>query len=410
MTRSVLIVGAGIVGICCGLALQQQGYRITLLDRDAPGGKASRWNAGMFATSSLYPLCNPAIPAQVLRLLTGRVAGFRLSPRAIRQAVPWGAKFLAQARNGKFEARVAALHDLISLSRGLHETQLRDAGATALLQTGGWLMLHESAAAFAGTQALRDACDRHDVAWDMLSPEALHTLEPHLSPATGPALFFPGSASVTDPHLLVQAYLRLFLARGGKLQQGQATAIDGTGVVLDTGTRLEADRLVIAAGPWSATLLASVNRRLPMISERGYLARLSLADGAQLSRPVCDASAGIVLSPRPDGVQVATGTELTTPDIPNANRQMAAALRRARRLLPLSPDAPAIVSADRPTLPDSLPAIGRLPGAPDIWLCCGHQHVGFSTSAGSAAVLAALMSDIPAPIRPAPFDPARFGL
>lgn len=124
----------------------------------------------MFATSSLYSLCNPAIPAQVLRLLTGRVAGFRLLTRAIRYAVPWGAKFLAQAGNGNFEARVAALHDLISLSRGRHGTLLRDAGATALLQTGGWLMLHEGAAAVATTQALRDACDRHDVAWDMLRP------------------------------------------------------------------------------------------------------------------------------------------------------------------------------------------------------------------------------------------------
>lgn len=223
-------------------------------------------------------------------------------------------------------------------------------------------------------------------------------------------MLFPGSASVVDPHLLIQAYLRLFLARCGRLQQGQATTIDGTGVDLDNGTRLDADRLVIAAGPWSATLLASVNRRLPMISELGYLARLPLGVGAQLTRPVCDVSAGIVLSPRPDGVKVATGTELTAPDIPNANRQMAATLRRARRLLPFSPDVPAIIAADRPTLPDCLPAIGRLPGAPDVWLCCGHQHVGFSTSAGSAALLAALMSDIPVPIRPGAFDPARFGL
>ena len=52
MTRQAVVIGAGIVGICTALALQARGHAVALIDRDDPAGKASRWNAGVLATSS----------------------------------------------------------------------------------------------------------------------------------------------------------------------------------------------------------------------------------------------------------------------------------------------------------------------------------------------------------------------
>ena len=52
-TKSVTVIGAGMVGTCCGLYLQDEGFEVTLIDKGAPGD-------GVLA---LLPACRPACPA-----------------------------------------------------------------------------------------------------------------------------------------------------------------------------------------------------------------------------------------------------------------------------------------------------------------------------------------------------------
>jgi D-amino-acid dehydrogenase len=63
----------------------------------------------------------------------------------------------------------------------------------------------------------------------------------------------------------------------------------------------------------------------------------------------------------------------------------------------------------RPSLPDSLPAIGPLPGHPNVTCAFGHGHLGLTQSAGTARIVADLVTGATPPIDLAPFSPARFG-
>ncbi len=412
MSEQVLVVGAGIVGVCCGLALTEAGFATTLIDRADPGGAASRWNAGVFATSSLIPLNSPGLLAQLPRLLTGRSPSFRLSPRAIPEALRWGAAFIKGAHAPQFGETVRGLDALIRLSHLEHRRLLADANAQALVHEAGWLFLYETAANFDAGAPMRRVMTAHGVAHQPLHAAELAAMEPHLSPRFARAVFFPDSAAAIEPGAVLCAYLKRFLELGGQVRRGEVAALEaGPAVVLRDGTRLRADHVGLAAGPWSARLLRTLGLRLPMMSERGYVQRFSLAPGAVLHRPVYDTAGGIVASPRPEGVQISTGSELTLPGLPDLDRQRGPAARRAAELLPLGRALEQFeATADRPSLPDSRPAIGRLADIGRIWLCCGHQHIGFSTSAGSARLLAALMRDAAPPIDPAPFAPSRFGI
>jgi len=62
----------------------------------------------------------------------------------------------------------------------------------------------------------------------------------------------------------------------------------------------------------------------------------------------------------------------------------------------------------RPTLPDSLPAIGRLPSAPAIIAAFGHQHLGLTLAAITGEIVASIASANPAPVDLAPFSIERF--
>jgi D-amino-acid dehydrogenase len=73
--RTVIVVGAGIVGLTTAIALQDPGWDVTLIGEDAPGRGASIWNAGVLATSSILTEANPAIYRELPAILAGRHPG-----------------------------------------------------------------------------------------------------------------------------------------------------------------------------------------------------------------------------------------------------------------------------------------------------------------------------------------------
>ena len=62
----------------------------------------------------------------------------------------------------------------------------------------------------------------------------------------------------------------------------------------------------------------------------------------------------------------------------------------------------------RPSLPDSLPVIGRSTALPDIVYAFGHGHVGMAAAPMTGKVVAEVLSGKPPSVDLAPFSPARF--
>ena len=65
MAKSVTVIGAGIVGVCCALYLQREGFRVQLVDKGEPGRKASFGNSGSFGTASCVPFAMPGVPVRL---------------------------------------------------------------------------------------------------------------------------------------------------------------------------------------------------------------------------------------------------------------------------------------------------------------------------------------------------------
>lgn len=68
-TRSITMLGAGIVGVCCALSLQRNGFSVCLIDRGEPGAGCSSGNAGMIQTGLILPLAVPGILMRAPRML-----------------------------------------------------------------------------------------------------------------------------------------------------------------------------------------------------------------------------------------------------------------------------------------------------------------------------------------------------
>lgn len=416
MDNSVAVLGAGMVGVCCALELQRRGFAVTLLDRQDPGSATSCGNAGVLARSSLVPFNNPSLWAALPRLARNRSVQFRYDPAFVARNLRWAGGFLARARARPFEETATALDALIRLSQPEHRRLLAASGELPRLRDNGWIFLYRSEAAFEAGAAGRAVLARFGVATQPLDAAALAELEPHLKPIFPRALWVRDAASVDNPGAVVQAYARLFAAHGGRILRAsartlrRASSADDWQVQFEDGTDLRAHRVVVALGPWTRAFLRdALALRVPMAFERGYHMHYGAAAGAALRRPVYDTAGGYVLSPMEQGLRLTTGVEWTDLDARSDFTQLDLAESHARAAFPLAQrlDRDAW-RGSRPTLPDSRPVVGQAPGHPGLWLAFGHQHIGFSTGPGTAALLGALVCGEPAPVDAAPFRPERF--
>jgi len=410
MTRTA-VIGGGIVGICCAIALADRGHAITLIDKTEPGQQASRWNAGVFATSSVVPLNNPTTLRSLPRLVSGQHPGFNLNKAAAPELLSWVFRFLRNCRQGPSQESVNGLKALIGQSREDHEALCTRIGFDGL-KRDGWLMAYRGQSGPQRAAQQAHLLRTHDVEAQVVTAQALQRLEPNLKPVFQAAVHIVQSA-YTDPAALCSAYLAFAQLQGVRIIRANVERLSQgpNGVVISgaTGTLGHFENAVLSLGPWTNQVLHRIGKSLPLAIERGYLQQFETSD--QPIRPFFDVDGGYVAAPRPGGVQISTGTELTTLDAKPNPKLYAPVLKAARDSLDLGdPFSTDIAVGNRPSLPDGLPVIGPVAGFSGLWLAACHQHVGFSTSTGTANLLACQINDETLPFDPRPFMPSRFGL
>jgi D-amino-acid dehydrogenase len=222
----------------------------------------------------------------------------------------------------------------------------------------------------------------------------------------------PEQGHVTSP-------LRLSRALATKLQSDGATFVrasaldfdvrDGrVAAVVTSGGRVDADALVLAAGAHSKALAARLGSRVPLEAERGF--HVTLANPSLTLRgPICSGEGKYFITSMEDGLRVAGTVELASVDAPPSYPRTKALLRGAGRLLPgLEFGSVTEWMGRRPSLPDSLPVIGRAPGAANAFFAFGHGHVGLTTAPATGELVADLVAGTPTPIDMSPYSPERF--
>ncbi|MEX0348097.1 MAG: FAD-dependent oxidoreductase [Paracoccaceae bacterium] len=413
---SVVVVGAGMVGVCVALDLQRRGAQVTLIDRHEPGRETSYGNAGVLARSSVLPLNNPGMLRDLPGLLGNQRTAFRYNWRYLSRNLNWALPFLANARQSRVDQTAAALDELIRLSIPAHKAMIADCGQDDLLSERGWIFLYRSDASFARGGMLRSILGRFEISSEALVADELRDLEPHLAPVFRNALWVKDSASIRDPGALVAAYAKRFVAKGGEFRMGSVVGLSlegAPGVTVEGGEIVRATHCVLCPGPWGKDLLAHEGYQVPMAFERGYHRHFQgpdhLGNVPALGRPIYDTGGGYVLSPMRQGLRLTTGVELNSLAADPNHSQLNRAETAAREAIDLGArcSGPTWMGA-RPTFPDSRPCIGALPHAPGFSVAFGHQHIGFATGPGTARTLGDLLEGKTPPIDPAPFRPDRY--
>jgi D-amino-acid dehydrogenase len=414
MRSDVIVCGAGIVGVCTALHLQDRGRRVVLLDRGQPGKETSFGNAGIIERTSITPYGFPRDLGRILTYLGNRSSAVRYDPRALPWLLPWLWRYWRESTPAKLAQAASDLLPLISSCVTEHVALSRRAGAEALLRGSGWIEAFVDSKQFAREASAAESFARtHALRVEALAGAELASAVRGVQGGFAGALRWPDVYSTVDPGALVSGYAQVFLAGGGQLMTGDARSLqpfaEGWQVSTSQGT-VEAQDAVIALGPWSGEFMRQLGYRWPLGIKRGYHMHYAPVAGQELALPVLDASDGYVLAPMRAGLRLTTGVEFATANARPCYLPLQRAEAAARQRFYLGERLDALPWLGmRPCTADMRPLIGRVPRHPGLWCCFGHNHHGLTLGPGSGRLLAELICGASTFVDARPFDPIRFG-
>lgn len=411
----VAIIGAGIIGIQSAHALIDDGHAVTLVDPDGLAERTSRGNAGMIAHTDIQPLASPKVWRNIPGWLLDPVGPLSIRPSYALAILPWMMRFVAASRPSQIEASTGAITALNGLTLSAWERRLQGLGITdGHLRRLGYLYIWNDAADFRASRPWLERQQRLGRAVEILEDNAaVRKLEPAFGPAVAGGAHYPTGCSVDNPASVSKALGKLALERGAKLVQRPVDRIEavqgGVELGLAGGEVLRAEMAVIAAGAWSKPLARQLGDAVPLDTERGY--NLTLPKGSLgLSRPVIHSNLGIATSVFDDSDRMGGAVEFAgLKAAPNYARVDAMMVRLKRVLPDAKLDGGTRWMGFRPSMPDSLPVIGRSRISDRIVYAFGHSHHGLTQSAATGELVASLISQKPSPIDLTPYSAQRFG-
>ncbi|MBB4194590.1 D-amino-acid dehydrogenase [Rhizobium aethiopicum] len=410
---SIVVVGAGIIGVTIAYELQRRGLAVTLVDRDAPGKGASYGNMASIAVTEFMPASRPGIWARMPKWLLDPEGPVRVRPGYMPKLVPWFLRFLAASRPSKLRELEAAGAVLCRRVCEDLDALLKQTGLTHMLTAEGCLSLYADEAEFKADREHIEILERFGFRHEILGGNAIRDLEPALTTKIGKAVLFPDNRSISDPYKLVIALFERFEAFGGRIVRGNVVGFEQSeagvsALRLEDGRRVAAGKVVLAAGAFTARLSALLREHIPLETERGYHTQI-MEPGISMRHSIIWPARAFMVTPTAGGIRVGGTVEMAGLDEPADYRRAKILVKRAREALPeLKTGGATEWMGHRPALPDTVPVMGPSAKRRNVWYATGHGHLGLTYAATTGRLMADLITGVEPPVAMKPYRVDRF--
>lgn len=404
----VMVIGAGVIGMSSALALQSRGLQVTVLDREGPAAGASAGNAGCFAFSEIEPMASPATLLKAPKWLVDPLGPLSVPPAYALKIAPWMFRFAKACLPDHVRHSTEAQTALMNLARAELEPFLRANQHIHLLRKYGNLQPYESESEFKASKPVWEARAHHGVEFHHITRAEMDEIQPGLASRFIKATFTPGYWSISDPKDYTLALAERFVARGGRIEKVEVTAlrIDDNKVEVTNGRHVP--QVVLAAGAFSHRIARSLGDRIPLETERGYNTTLPV-DAFDLRVQLGFARHGFMVTRLDGAIRVGGAVEFGGLNLAPNYKRAEAMLTKARMFMPeLKVSDKRQWMGFRPSLPDTLPVIGPSNSSKRVIYAFGNGHLGLTQSAAMARLVADLVTGQHTVIDISPFSPARF--
>jgi len=380
MKQSVIVIGSGITGVSCAEELRRSGANVTLIDRVKAGDptQTSFGNAGILAREGIMPIANPSMLKMIPQILLSPNSPIYLKWSYLAKFSPWALQFIMNGTRPKALPIILALNELIYDTVENHIQLSKNTGAARFIEKGDMTLLFRNRKQFSSDKFANQTRRNLGITWEELSRDKLLDRDPHISKLYQFGLAYKNHGWITNPAAYVSSLAKHFQENGGKILIGEVSKINGNNVELKGGIILKAENIVLATGAWSKNLASQLGHNIPLQAERGY--HLSLKNASHMppnTYLITDKKFG--LTPMDGFLRCAGQSEFAPLEMPPNPKAIKNLHKFLFRLYPkLEYETETIWQGTRPTLPDSLPVIGRSSKNTSVIFAFGGQHLGLT--------------------------------
>ncbi len=399
MSKKVIIIGGGIIGLCSAYYLQKEGHQVTIIDQSNMDGGASYVNAGYLSPSHIIPLSAPGVMKKGLKWMLNSASPLYIKPRLDSDFLKWTLAFNKSCNASHVKKAIPAIKDISLMSQDLYDDIKRDESFTFHYEKKGLLMLCQTEKMLEEEVETARLAKREGLDAEEISVKELEVLEPNVNLNVKGATFYKCDSHTTPQEFMdeMKAYLKAVGVTFYSNEKVEDLEVVNRKIVsIKTNNQtFTADEFVLAAGSWSHLLSKKLGLKLLLQAGKGYRINTNQNTGIQI--PSILAEAKVAVTPM-NGFTRFAGTMEMAGINHNINRvRVEAIANAATRYYPeiklTSEEKENAACGLRPVSPDGLPYIGKSSKCSNLTIAAGHAMMGWSMGTGTGKLVSEIISD-----------------
>ncbi|WP_026951925.1 NAD(P)/FAD-dependent oxidoreductase [Algoriphagus mannitolivorans] len=395
--KPTLIIGGGIIGLFSAYFLQKEGIEVTVLDRTDLRDNCSTGNAGMIVPSHIIPLAAPGMVTKGISWMFSSKSPFYIHPRLDFKLLQWCLLFFKSANEKQVQRAIPFLKNLSLLSKALYlDFKAEHPEAALAMQEKGLMMAYQTEGMEKEEVEFAYLARKHGLEAEILSQADLRTIEPNLELKARGAVLFPGDAHL-DPGALY-GFLKKYLEEKGvkflsntQVQGFEKTVSKVSAILTDQG-KIEAEKILLCGGSWSAELAKMLGFSMPMMGGKGY--SFLQKNQPEIRQATILTEQKVAVSPYGETIRFGGTLEIAGTNQSVDMRRVQGIFESINRYYPdfesKFPNENEIWKGLRPCSPDGLPYIGFAPNYSNVLVGSGHSMMGISLAPATGKLLAEL--------------------
>ena len=413
MSKKVVIIGGGIMGVCSAYFLNKEGHEVTIIDKSNFSSGASFVNAGYITPSHIISLAAPGIITKGLKWMFNPSSPFYVKPRLDKDFLQWAWAFKRSATKKKVAQSIPVIKDINILSRELYIAMKSSGDLDFHYEHKGLLMAYKHDKAGEQEWEVGKKAIQLGLKVENLTAKEVEALEPKANLNIKGAVYFHSDAHMTPGGFMknMLSYLRengvTILAE----EEVKDIIISNNSIkkVVTNKQEITADEFVMAAGSWSPIISKKLGIKMLLQPGKGY--RINVAQETNITIPAVLLEAKVAVTPM-DGFTRFSGTmeidkinHKINPIRVNAIANSASKYYHGLQIS--TQDKEAAQCGLRPVTPDGLPYIGKTSQYNNLTFATGHAMMGWSLGPATGKLVSEIVSDKKASLDLNPFHVQR---
>ena len=410
--KTIIVIGAGIVGVSTAIWLQRSGFKVTIIDQKGPATGASHGNAGILAASSIIPVPNPSLIKKLPFYLLSKDSPVFFKMSYLPKMFPFLISYLSKSNLREVNKYAERMTPLIFDTVCQHKSLAKGTGAEKFISYQDYCFGYETEENFLNDKKVWKLRQKHGLPFEVVNGNEFSNFDPFYKDLFDVIVKCKNHGKINDPGLYVKTLCDHFLSQGGELIISKVNDISSKNlndaIVKIESDSLIANKIVVATGAWSKKILKKFKIKMPLESERGYHVEY-VEPNFYPKVPMMLTSKKFVITPMDGRIRVAGLVEFAGLKTLKRKPPLNLLKNKIKDLFPnLKCKEKIEWLGHRPALVDSLPMLGYLDKNKQILVAFGHQHLGLTAGAKTGRIVSDLIIGNDIKLKISNYRPNRF--